>query len=125
MEYQDVASQYYYDHLMVQLANASYDLNSYFASSMSSHVGVASCNNSRYVASADSFDNTSHHTHHNYGYCGQEPMSIVTSSSFNATSNIQYVNPYSSTISSQYMVPPYDMPMNERIGYDSANYLAN
>jgi hypothetical protein len=57
MEYQDVASQYYYDHLKVQLANASYDLNSYFASSMSSHIGVARCNDTRYVASADSFDN--------------------------------------------------------------------
>ena len=23
------------------------------------------------------------------------------------------------------MVPPHDIPMNERIGYDNANYLAN
>jgi hypothetical protein len=23
------------------------------------------------------------------------------------------------------MVPPHEMPMNERIGYDNANYLAN
>ena len=41
MKYQGVASQYYYNHPEVQLANASYDHNSYFASSMSSHVGVA------------------------------------------------------------------------------------
>jgi hypothetical protein len=92
---------------------------------MSSYVGVASCNDTRYVASADSFDNASHHTHHNYGYCGQEPMSIITSLSFDATSNIQHVNPYSSTISSQYVAPPHDMPMNKRISYDNANYLAN
>jgi hypothetical protein len=92
---------------------------------MSSHVGVASCNDTRYVASADSFDNASNHTHHNYGYCGQEPMSIVNSSSFDATSNLQHENLYSSAISSQYMVPPHDIPMNERIGYDNANYLAD
>ena len=77
MKYQGVASQYYYNHPEVQLANASYDPKSYFASSMSSHVGVASCNDIRYVASADSFDNASHHTHHSYGYHGQEPMSTV------------------------------------------------
>jgi hypothetical protein len=52
-------------------------------------------------------------------------MSIVTSLSFDAASNIRHVNPYSSTISSQYMVPPHEMPMNERIGYDNANYLVN
>jgi hypothetical protein len=88
---------------------------------MSSHIGVASCNDTIYVASVDSFDNASHHTHHNYKYCSQEPMSIVTSSSFDATNNIQHVNPYSSTISSQYVVPPHDMPMNERSGYDNDN----
>jgi hypothetical protein len=92
---------------------------------MSSHVGVASCNNTRYVVSANSFDNASHHTQHNYGYCGQVLMSIVTSLVFDATSNIQHVNPYSSTLSSQYVVPPQDMLVNERIGYDNANYLAN
>jgi hypothetical protein len=63
--------------------------------------------------------------YHNHGYYGQEPMSTLNSLSFNATSNMQHVNPYSSTISSQYVVPPQDMPMNERISYDNANYLAN
>ena len=43
--------------------------------------------------------------HHNYGYYGQELMSIVNSSSFDATSNMQHVNPYSSAISSQYVNP--------------------
>jgi hypothetical protein len=52
-------------------------------------------------------------------------MHVVNSSSFDATSNIQHVNPYSSAISSQYVVPPHDMPMNERIGLDNTNYLAN
>jgi hypothetical protein len=28
-------------------------------------------------------------------------------------------------MSSQYVVPPQGMPMNKRIGYDNANYLAN
>ena len=92
---------------------------------MSSHVGVASHNDIRYVASADTFVNTSHHTHHNYEYYGQEPMSIVNSSSFDATSNIQHVNRYSSAISSQYVVSPQDIPINERIGYNNANYLAS
>jgi hypothetical protein len=92
---------------------------------MNSHVGVASHNGSRYVASDDTFVNAPHCMHHNHGYYGQEPMSTLNSLSFSTTSNIQHVNPYSSAISSQYVVPPQDMPMNERIGYDNANYLAN
>ena len=71
---------------------------------MSSHVDVASHNDTRYVASADNFVNAPHHTHHSYGYYGQEPMQVVNSSSFNATSNIQHVNLNSSAISSQYVV---------------------
>jgi hypothetical protein len=125
MEYQGGSSQNYYNYPEVQLLNASYDPNGYFASHISSHVGVASCNDTRYVASADTFDNASHHTPNNYGYHGQEPLHVVNYLSFDATSNIKHVNPYSSAISSQYMVPPQDMPMNERIGYDNANYLAN
>ena len=92
---------------------------------MSSYVGVASCNDTRYVTSANTFVNAPHNTHHDYEYYGQEPMSIVNSSSFDATSNIQHINLYSSTISSQYVVSPQDMSMNKRIGYDNANYLAN
>jgi hypothetical protein len=61
MEYQGVASQNYYNYLKVQLANASYDSNNYFASSMNSHVDVASHNHTRYVASANTFDNAPHH----------------------------------------------------------------
>jgi hypothetical protein len=125
MEYQGGSSQNYYNYPEVQLANTSYDPNGYFASHISSYVSVASCNDTRYVASADTFDNASHHTHNNYGYHGQEPMHVVNSSSFDATSNIQHVDPYLSAIGSQYVVPPHDMPMNERIGYDNANYLAN
>ena len=49
----------------------------------------------------------------------------MNSSSFNFTSNIQHAYPYSSAISSQCVVPPQDMPRNERIGYDEANYSAN
>jgi hypothetical protein len=60
---------------------------------MNSHVGVASHNDTRYVASANTFVNAPHHTHYNYGYYGQKSMSIVNSLSFNATSNIQHVNP--------------------------------
>ena len=73
---------------------------------MNSHVDVASHNHTRYVVSADSFDNAPHNTHHNYGYYGQELMHVVNSSSLDATSNIQHVNQYSSAISSQYVVPP-------------------
>ena len=91
---------------------------------MSSYVGIANCNDTIYVTLSNTFVNAPHNTHHDYEYYGQEPMSI-NSSSFDATSNIQHVNPYSSAISSQYVVPPHDMPMNERIGYDNANYLAN
>ena len=80
MEYQGGSSQNYYNYLEVQLANASYDPNSYFASSMSSLVGVASCNDTRYVTSANTFVNVPHHTHHNYEYYGQEPMHVVNSS---------------------------------------------
>jgi hypothetical protein len=125
MEYQGGSSQNYSNYPKVQLANTSYDPNGYFASHISSHVGVASCNDTKYVASADTFDNASHHTHHIYGYHGQESMSTLNSLNFDATSNIQHVNPYSSAISSQYVVPPHDMPMNERIGFDNTNYLAN
>ena len=92
---------------------------------MNSHVGVASYNDTRYVTSANTFDNAPHYTHHNYEYSGQEPIHVVNSSSFDATSNIQHVNCYLSAISSQYVVPPQDMSMNERIGYNNANYLVN
>ena len=125
MKNQGVASQYYYNHPEVQRANASYDPNSYFASSMSSLVGVASYNDTRYVTSANTFVNAPHHTHRNYRYYGQELMHVVNSLSLDATSNIRHVNHYSSAISSQYVVSPQDMPMNERIGYNNANYLAN
>ena len=70
MEYRSVASQNYYNYPEVQLANASYDPNNYFASSMSSHVDVASHNDTRYVASVDTFVNSPNHTYHNYGYYG-------------------------------------------------------
>ena len=106
MEYQGVTPQSYYNYPEVQRANASYGSNNYFVSSMNSHVGVASYNDTRYVTSANTFDNAPHYTHHNYKYYGQEPMSTVNSLSFNATSNIQHVNLYLSAISSQYVVPP-------------------
>ena len=125
MEYQGGSSQSYYNYLEVQLANTSYDPNNYFASHMSSHADVASHNHTRYVVSAGLFDNAPHNTHHNYGYYGQERMHVINSSSFDATSNIQHVNLYSLAISSQYVVPPQDTSMNERIGYDNANYWIN
>ena len=52
-------------------------------------------------------------------------MSTMHSMNFDVTSNIQHVDPYSSAMSSEYVASPQDMPMNERIGYDNANYLAN
>jgi hypothetical protein len=52
-------------------------------------------------------------------------MSTINSLSFDATSNMQHINPCSSAISSQYVVPSHDLPMNKRIGYDNASYLAN
>jgi hypothetical protein len=105
---------YYNKYTKVQLSNASYGSNCYFASPIYSHVGVASHNNSIYVASTNA-----------YGYHDQELMSILNSLGFNATSNIQYAYPYSSAISSQYVVPPQDMPINERISYGDANYSVN
>jgi hypothetical protein len=125
MEYQGGSSQNYYNYLEVQLVNASYDPNGYFASHISSHVGVASCNDTRYVASADTFDNVPYHTHNNYRYHGQELMSTINPLSFDATSNMQHVNSCSSAISSQYVVSPHDLPMNEIIGYDNVSYFAN
>ena len=65
MEYQGGSSQNSYNYHKVQLTNTSYDPNNYFASSMSSHVDVASHNDTRYVASVDTFNNVPHHTHHN------------------------------------------------------------
>ena len=123
--YKYTTPQYHYNYPKVQLTNASYDPNSYFASHINSHVGVASHNDTRYVASANTIINAPHHTHHNYECFDQKPMHVVNSLSFDATSNIQHVNCYSSAISSQYVVPPQNMPMNERIGYNNANYLAN
>jgi hypothetical protein len=49
----------------------------------------------------------------------------MNSLNFDVTNNIQHVDPYSSAISSQHLASPQDMLMNERIGYDNANYLAN
>jgi hypothetical protein len=87
MECQGGSSQNYYNYPEVQLANTSYDHNGYFASHISSHVGVDSCNDTRYVASTDTFDNASYHTHHIYGYHGPEPMSTLNSLNFCVTSN--------------------------------------
>jgi hypothetical protein len=80
--------QYYYATPKVHHANILLDSNNYFASTVNSYVDVASDNDNRYVALASTFVNAPHHTHHNYGYYGQEPMSTVNSLSFNATSNI-------------------------------------
>ena len=55
MEYQGVTSQYYYNYPKVQLANISYDSNNYFASPMNSRAGVATHDNSRYVASTNAY----------------------------------------------------------------------
>jgi hypothetical protein len=52
-------------------------------------------------------------------------MCAENSLSYNSSSNIQHVNPYSSAISLHYVVPPQDMSMNKRIDYDDVNYLAN
>jgi hypothetical protein len=100
MEYRGVASQNYYNYPEVQFAKASHYPNNYFASSMNSHVDVASHNHTRYVASANTFVNPPHHTQHNYEYYRQEPMPVVNSSNFDASSNIQHVNLCSSAISS-------------------------
>ena len=72
MEYQGVASQSYYNYPEVQLANASYGSNNYFPSDINSHVGVASYDDTRYVASADILVSAPHHTHNNYGYYSQD-----------------------------------------------------
>ena len=66
--YQSAHSAYYYANPEVQLTNISYDSNNYFASSMSSHVCVASHNDTRYAALAGTFVNAPYHKHHNYGY---------------------------------------------------------
>jgi len=71
MEYQGVALQYYYNYPKVQLANISYDSNNYFASPMNSRAGVATHDNSRYVASTNAYIvNGPHHIYiyHNPGY---------------------------------------------------------
>ena len=115
IEYQGDSSQYYYNYPEVQLANESEEFYNYFASDMNSHVGVASCNNSKYVASAYAFNE----------YHDQEPMFAENSLSFDSASNIQHVNPYSSAISSQDVISPQNKPMNERIGFDDVDYLAN
>jgi hypothetical protein len=66
--YQSATSASNYINPEVQLANISYNSNNYFASSMSSYVGVASHNDIRYVVSANIFVNAPHHTHYNcYG----------------------------------------------------------
>jgi hypothetical protein len=67
--YQSATSASYYNP-KVQLANIYHDSNNYFASTINSHVAVASYNDTRYVASANTFVNASHHIHHSYGYYG-------------------------------------------------------
>lgn len=81
---------------------------------MYSHFDVAGHNNSRSITSA----NCSR-------YHVQEFMSTMNSLSFNSTSDIQHAHPYSLDVSSQYVVPPQDKPMNKRIGFGNANYFAN
>ena len=71
MEYQGIASHEYYNYPEVLHANTFYDYNNDFASTMNSHIGVASHNTS-YVASANTFVNTSHHTHHNTSHVNCE-----------------------------------------------------
>ena len=80
--------QYYCVTPKVHHANILHHSNNYFVSTVNSYVDVASVDDNRYVASADTFDNAPHHIHHNYRYYGQEPMPIMNSLSFNATSNI-------------------------------------
>ena len=63
---------------------------------MNSHVGVASYNDTRYVTSANTF----------IKYHDQEPMLAGNFLSFDSSSNIQHINPYSSAVSSQYVVSP-------------------
>jgi len=56
MEYQGESSQCYCNYPEVQLANTYYDSSGYFVSSINFHVDVAGHNNTRYVASAATFD---------------------------------------------------------------------
>jgi hypothetical protein len=114
--HQSAALQYYYAMPEVHHANILHDSNNYLASTIISYVDVVSHNDTRHIASAGTFDNAPHHTHNNYGYYSQESISIVNSSSFDATSNIQHVNIYLSVISSQYMVPPQDLIFQELNG---------
>jgi hypothetical protein len=92
--YQYTTPQYYYN---IHLANASYDSNNYFASTVNSYIDVAGDNGNRYVPPVNAYANNSLH-HINHGHHGQEPLSTVNSLSFDATSNIQHVNPYSLTV---------------------------
>jgi hypothetical protein len=108
MEYQGDSSQNYYNYPKLQLV--SYGSNNSFASSMNSQIDIASHNYTRYIVSANAFDIGPHHMHP--GYYGQEQMSTMNSSSFDFSSNIQYAYPYSSAISSQYVIKPQDVPMN-------------
>jgi hypothetical protein len=73
MEYQGDSSQYYYNYPKIQLANASNGYSNYFASGINSHVGVASYDNPRYVALANTFDE----------YYDQELMCAENSLSYN------------------------------------------
>lgn len=95
-----------------------------FVSFLNSHIGVASHIDNRYIEQDDTYVvNGLYHTRHNSRNYGQE---LITTMNyvfcFNATSNRQHEYPYSSSISSQYMVPPQDMSMNERISYENNNY---
>lgn len=75
----------------VQLVNTPCDYNSYFASSMNSHIGVVSHNDGRYTASANTYvAHVHHHTYHNSRYHAEKPRSIMNSLNFNAASNIQH-----------------------------------
>lgn len=102
----------------------SYDSSNHFACTMTSHVGVANHVDSGYVASVD-FTFVIHHMNYNFECYAQDPMSSMYTLSFNHASNIQhaYVYPYSLTLNSQYVVPPQNMSMYDKIDYDDANYL--
>ena len=96
MKYQSIGHLYYYNYPKVQLTNTSHASNYYFPSFMNSHVGVASHNDSRYVASANIYVvNDLHYTHHNSAHHVRKPKSTTNSLSFNATSNIRHTYSYS------------------------------
>jgi len=88
--YSYAPQQYYYTTPEVQHASTSYISTDYFASTINSHVDVASHNSGIHIASASNYSDSFNYAAYTSENCLQQPMpNNMHNLNFDATSNIQ------------------------------------